>query len=214
MEGDGDAGGAGEEPWRLFVAVELSEEVRGALAEAQAVYRRRSDPPVRWVDPRGAHLTLKFLGDVAAERVQALADALAAVAAVHAPFQLSTGPAGVFPSPRRPRVLWLGVDGPVEYLEDLQQDVEFALQGLGFPLEGRPYRPHLTLGRVRDGVTGDLPGLAGALEELRRATPAPLPVEELRLMRSELGRGDRGGPRYTALAVAPLGARTLLQNAE
>ena len=210
----GSEGGAGGEHWRLFVAVDLSEEARGALGEAQAVCRRRCDPPVRWVDPRGAHLTLKFLGDVAAERVPALADALAAVAAGHAPFQLSTGPAGVFPSPRRPRVLWLGIAGAVEYLEDLQQDVEFALQGLGFPLEGRPYRPHLTLGRVRDGVTGDLPGLAGALEELRRATPAPLPVEDLRLMRSELGRGDRGGPRYTALAVAPLGARTLSRTAE
>ncbi len=205
MEYDRGAGGAGDERWRLFVAIDLSEEVRGALAEAQAVCRRRSDPPVRWVDPRGAHLTLKFLGDVAAERVQALADALVAVAAAHAPFHLATGPAGVFPSPRRPRVLWLGVDGPVESLEDLQQDVEFGLHGLGFPLDGRPFRPHLTLGRVRDGVTGDLPGLAGALEELRRATPAPLPVEELRLMRSELGRGDRGGPRYTTLAVAPLG---------
>ena len=204
MEGDGDAGGTGGERWRLFVAVELSEEARGALAEAQAVCRRRCDPPVRWVDPRGAHLTLKFLGDVAPERVQPLSDALAGIAAARAPFQLSTGPAGVFPSPRRPRVLWLGVDGPVESLEDLQQDVEFGLHGLGFPLDGRPYRPHLTLGRVRDGVTGHLPGLAGALEELRSATPAPLPVEELLLIRSELGRGDRGGPRYTTLAVAPL----------
>jgi 2'-5' RNA ligase len=207
-------GGAGGERWRLFVAVELSEEARGALAEAQAVCRRRCDPPVRWVDPRGAHLTLKFLGDVAAERVQPLAEALTAVAAAHVPFHLSTGPAGVFPSPRRPRVLWLGVAGPVECLEDLQQDVEFALHSLGFTLDGRPYRPHLTLGRVRDGVTGELPGLAGALEELRRATPAPLPVEELRLMRSELGRGDRGGPRYTALTVAPLGARTLSRTGE
>lgn len=190
-----------QEPWRLFVAIDLSEEARGALAEAQSACRR-CDLPVRWVDPQGAHLTVKFLGAVEPERVEALAGSLATIAAAHRPFLLWTGPAGVFPSPRRPRVLWLGVNGPTDCLDDLQQDVEFALHGLGFPLEGRPFRPHLTLGRVRDGAAPDAAGLARALEETRHLAPAPLPVRDLLLMRSELGRG---GPRYTTLAVARLG---------
>ncbi|HEX5505276.1 MAG TPA: RNA 2',3'-cyclic phosphodiesterase [Thermomicrobiales bacterium] len=198
MEEQGGAG-AGE-PWRLFVAVELSEEARGALAEAQAACRRCA-LPVRWVDPQGAHLTVKFLGAVEPERVAALTDALATIVTGHRPFLLWTGPTGAFPSPRRPRVLWLGVTGPTDCLDDLQQDVEFALHGLGFPLEGRPFRPHLTLGRVRDGAAPDAAGLTRALEEARHLAPAPLPVRDLRLMRSELGRG---GPRYTTLAVAHL----------
>src|SRR5437763_1350429 len=77
------------ERWRLFIAVALSEEARGALAEAQVVCRR-CRLPLRWIEPRGAHLTVKFLGDVARERVPALAEALAGVAGLHEPFQLWT----------------------------------------------------------------------------------------------------------------------------
>jgi len=189
------------ERWRLFIAIALSEEARGALAEAQVVCRR-CRLPLRWIEPRGAHLTVKFLGDVARERVPALADALAGLAGLHEPFQLWTGPAGAFPNARRPRVLWLGIAGATECLDDLQQDLETALEGLGFPPDGRPFRPHLTLGRVRDGAPPELPGLGEVLAELQRATPAPLPVEELLLMRSDL---SGGGPRYTTLAVARLG---------
>jgi RNA 2',3'-cyclic 3'-phosphodiesterase len=196
MEGDGTP-----ERWRLFIAVDLSEEARGALAEAQVVCRR-CRLPLRWIEPRGAHLTVKFLGDIARERVPALAGALAGVAGLHEPFQLWTGAAGAFPNARRPRVLWLGITGATECLDDLQQDLESALEGLGFPPDGRPFRPHLTLGRVRDGAPPGLPGLGEALAEMQRATPAPLPVEALLLMRSDL---SGGGPRYTTLAVARLG---------
>lgn len=196
MAGDGRS----EERWRLFVAIDLTEEARGALAEAQALCRR-CRLPVRWVEPHSAHLTLKFLGEVPVTHTTALEAALAATSARHAPFLLWTGSPGAFPSLRHPRVLWLGVTGATDCLDDLQQDVEFALHDLGFALTDHAYHPHLTLGRVRDGASLDGAGLAGVLAELQGAIPAPLPVQELRLMRSESGAG---GPRYTTLAVAPL----------
>lgn len=189
------------ERWRLFVAVDLSEEARGIVAEAQTICRRQR-LPLRWVVPEHAHLTVRFLGDVERERVDELGTALTQAAARHQPFLLHTDAAGVFPNARRPRVLWLGVAGPTECLDDLQQDVEMALHGLGFPLETHVFHPHLTLGRVRDGVVGELPGLADALADIKMLSTAAVPVQEVRLMRSELGPD---GSRYSTLTVAPLG---------
>ena len=195
------SGGAGE-PWRLFVAVDLGAEARAALQRAQAALRRQPFP-VRWVDPAGAHLTVKFLGAADPALVPALAAALAGAARAHDPFTLHTADPGAFPNPRRPRVLWLGLRGPLDRLAALHAATEAALAPLGFPPEGRAFRPHLTLGRARDAATlRDWLGLEAAFAALPPAD-APLPVAALYLMRSELGRE---GARYTALARAPLGA--------
>lgn len=196
------------ERWRLFVAIDLGAEARDALAAAQRVCRRRGPGlPVRWVDPQGAHLTVKFLGEVARVRAATLEGALRRVASAHQPFLLRTGPPGAFPHQRRPRVLWLGLAGPLDRLRGLRDGVESALHDLGFPREDRPFHPHLTLGRVREAVEGrpGAPaGLDAAFAELHGGASAPFPVDALRLMRSELGPG---GARYTTLAVAQLGAR-------
>ena len=198
---------AATERWRLFVAIDLSDEARDALATAQRVCRRHGPGlPVRWVDPQGAHLTVKFLGEVARERVAAIEGALRRIASMHQPFHLRTGPPGAFPNERRPRVLWLGLTGPLDRLGGLRDGVELALHELGFPREDRPFHPHLTLGRVREAVearSGRPAGLAAAFAELHGGASAPFPVDALRLMRSELGPGR---PRYTTLAVARLGA--------
>lgn len=199
--GRGEGGAA--EHWRLFVAIDLGAEARAALANAQSALRRQR-LPVRWVEPGGAHLTIKFLGGVERGRVAALIGALHGGAGAGRPFVLRTGPPGAFPNARRPRVLWLGLAGPLDRLAALHRATEEALAPLGFPPEDRPFRPHLTLGRARlDAAAEDWAGLAAAFAALRDATPAPLPVEALRLMRSELGRE---GARYTTLATAPLGA--------
>ena len=206
--GDGSAvaRSADAEPWRLFVAVDLGAEARGVLARAQEVChpRGRGSPlPVRWVAPAGAHLTIKFLGAVGRGRVEALEGALRSVAGAHQPFLLRTGPPGAFPNPRRPHVIWLGLTGPLDRLAALHGDVERALGDLGFPPEDRPFRPHLTLGRVREGARpDDFSGLDAAFEEIRRQASAPVPVDALHLMRSHLGSG---GARYTTLVTAPLG---------
>lgn len=188
--------------WRLFVAVDLGAAARATLARAQDALRRRPFP-VRWVEPAGAHLTVRFLGGVDAALAPALAVALRAAAGDHAPFALRTGGPGAFPNARNPRVLWLGLAGPLDRLAALHAATEAALAPLGFPPEGRAFRPHLTLGRARQGAAPrDWDGLAAAFAALHDLPGAPLPVAALQLMRSELGPA---GARYTTLATVPLG---------
>jgi 2'-5' RNA ligase len=193
------------ETWRLFIAIDLGLAAREALRAAQDECRRL-DLPVRWVEPAGAHLTLKFLGDTDRALVAPLGEALRAVAADHRPFALRTAAPGVFPTLRRPRVLWLGLDGDRDRLDRLHRALDAALVPLGFAPETRPFSPHLTLGRVRDDRAREMaaaaPRLDAAFARLAARPGAPLPVEAIHLIRSEL---RPGGARYTTLVSAPLG---------
>jgi RNA 2',3'-cyclic 3'-phosphodiesterase len=201
-------------PWRLFLAVPLPGDVRHLIG--QEIDRlKREGWPVRWVQPETAHLTLHFLGETAPERAELMRIALPGVAAAHAPFALRTAGFGVFPGFRRPRVLWLGLHGPVHRLETLQQDIGRKLRDLGFAAPEEPYHPHITLGRVReaDGERVRLRSLPDAVKAafVDRDTGAaisppatPVPVREIVLMRSHLGKD---GPRYEEVASFPLGKR-------
>jgi len=185
---------------RLFVAVNLPDEVRHALWEAAAP-ARRPDPPVRWVRPDGMHLTLKFLGEVEPTRESEIGDAIELAAAGARPFTLRIEGFGVFPNASRPRVIWAGCE-PVPQLEVLQHRVEQEMERLGFPLEGRPFRPHLTLGRARDGAPpARLAAVAEALEELTYS--ADVVVRSVDLMESQL---SAAGARHTRRQAATLGA--------
>ncbi len=147
---------------RCFVAVDLSAEVRAAVAAMQA--RVRAAAPgadVRWLDPHAFHLTLKFLGAVPDERVAAVSAALEEVVSA-APLALEARGLGAFPTPRRPRVLWAGITAGAVHLVALAEAVERALGPLGFPPEARPFRAHLTIGRVRS--LRDAGALAKAIE--------------------------------------------------
>jgi RNA 2',3'-cyclic 3'-phosphodiesterase len=134
---------------RLFVAINLPDEVRQQLYDAAAPLRA-SAPHVSWVPASKLHLTVKFLGDQPAQMVDATESALRAIAARHRPFDLELGGVGAFPNLKTPNVVWAGVS-PEPRLELLHHDVELAFQQLGCGLEGRPFRPHITLGRVRYG---------------------------------------------------------------
>jgi 2'-5' RNA ligase len=145
------------------------------------------------------HLTVKFIGERPPDAVDALAAAAARVASRHEPLLLEVGRFGAFPSQRRPRVLWLGVR-PDPRLELLHHDVELACAELGLPVEGRPFRPHLTLGRVRAaGPPVDPRVLALAARGVHFRVEVT--VDSLDLMLSEPAHG---GTRYTPLARAPL----------
>ena len=200
-----------EARWRLFLAVPLSTEVKALVADQIAALAAEGWP-VRWVQPEGAHLTIHFLGDTEQEQAALLRLALPAVVTGHTPFDLRTAALGVFPNFRHPRVLWLGLHGPVHRLEGLAADVSRTVRELGFPAADDPYHPHITLGRVRnsDGEQVRLRDLPDAVK--RRfvdaatgaavAPPAlPVPVREVVLMRSHLGKG---GARYEPIAVFPL----------
>jgi len=122
--------------------------------------------PVKWVRPEGIHMTVKFLGEVEPEREPELRAALTRAAAGGRPLPLAVRGFGVFPDATRPRVIWAGLDADPT-LELLQHRVEQEFSPLGFPPEGRPFRPHLTLGRAaREARPRDFAGLAGALDGL------------------------------------------------
>lgn len=188
---------------RLFIALNFPDETRRALHDASAALRDAVPRGVSWVRPDGLHLTLKFLGEVEEARVAEVAAALGRVAAAHAPVRLVVAGVGAFPSLARPRVVWAGVD-PTPRLELLQHDVEAACAELGFEVEGRAFRPHVTLGRVRPGTRASdarvesLRALAAAASQ---ATPsADVLVPTLDLMGSVL---MPGGARHEAVARLP-----------
>jgi 2'-5' RNA ligase len=183
---------------RLFVAVNLPADLRQALWDAAGPLRQR-DYPVRWVAASAMHLTLKFLGEVDEGRAGELARSVSAVAGGARRFTLPLGGFGAFPVAEHPKVVWAGCDA-VPPLELLQHDVERAMHDLGFPLEGRPFRPHLTLGRVKDGAKRrDFAGFAATLNTLRFAGEAM--VTSVDLMQSTL---SPKGATYTARHLAPL----------
>ena len=134
---------------RLFVAVPLPPP---ALETAAGLLRavRPLEWPVRWVRDDGLHLTLKFFGEVTSDRVEAIEEMVQFATAGMAPMELSLSGAGAFPSARRPRVLRLEISAGPD-LELLQDRLERGGEQIGFAPEGRPFRPHITLGRVKEG---------------------------------------------------------------
>ena len=194
-----------ERPLRLFVAIELPGEVQAVLDRLVGRLRTAALGPVRWLPARNVHLTLKFLGNVPARRVDRLAEALRQGAQALRPFELELSTLGVFPDRRSPRVVWLGLGGDVEALRGVRQVVERRMEELGFPAEARPFSPHLTLARVK-GRPGpqELARLHQALDEgggVERAAfrPAGIAVMESRLTPS--------GAVYRRLREIPFGER-------
>jgi 2'-5' RNA ligase len=182
---------------RCFVAIDLPAETRDAIGAAQARLRATSPrAEIGWIDPAKMHLTLEFLGEVDEAQHDAIDAALAAVAGRHAPFALTAGGAGTFPGPARPRVLWTGLTQGLREIGLLAADVERACASLGFPPEARPFRGHVTLGRVRSprGVGRVVRGMAA----LDGATFGTWTVREIVFYRSHLGGSH--GSRYEALA--------------
>lgn len=180
------------------MAVLLAPAIRARLA-AEVERLRPLAGEVAWVAPDNFHLTLKFLGDVEAARLDAVAAALAAATGAAAPFDLVVRGLGAFPSPRRPRVLWAGIDEGAGPTAVLARRVDDALAPLGFAREDRGFSAHVTLGRIRTPRAS--PGLPDALGG--GATFGRQPVERVALMRSRL---SPRGARYTELVAVPLAA--------
>lgn len=187
---------------RLFIAVPTPPSVRTAAEGVIARLRGAGD--VRWVTGDRLHLTLKFLGETPSEKVPAIVEAAGKKSNKFSPFVVELGGVGAFPNIRKPQTLWLGIGGQVEPLVRLAAEVEQALAEIGFPPEGKPFRPHLTLGRVKS--PRGLRELARKLEHLAGSQEASAatewPVEEIHLVRSVL---RPAGPEYTPLHRFHLG---------
>ena len=183
---------------RAFVAIDLPAEVRAELTHVQEQLMSQIDDGVRWVDPSGVHLTLKFLGEVAPGRVKPIVQALTDVSNSAGSFEVIVQHLGAFPSAIRPRVLWVGIGGDLSELAKLHSRVDDALAPLGFPPEGRGYSPHLTLGRVRDGVVRGLQERIGRAVEAVAVVPLVMRVHGMSLMESQL---TPRGAVYSKVAI-------------
>jgi 2'-5' RNA ligase len=187
---------------RCFVAIELPDEVKAGLKDIQAKLKSGSQAPVKWVDPYGVHLTLKFLGGVDAAKIPSISAAIAEAARGVSPFSLKVEGLGAFPNLRRVQVVWVGVSGEVDRLADLQQRIEKNLADLGFAPEKRRFTPHLTLARVRDQASlAEREGLGQLIAGAGFEAAPGFPVAEVSLMKSQL---TREGAIYSRLSTAAL----------
>jgi RNA 2',3'-cyclic 3'-phosphodiesterase len=182
---------------RSFIAIDLSDPARRQI-EAFIQEVRKSDAQVGWVRVEGIHLTLKFLGNVAPELIEEIKPVLARIAAQTAPIRIEPAGCGAFPTIKSPRVIWVGLRGQSGRLAELARRVETAMVPLGFAPEGRPFRPHLTVGRVKGRLR--LQALQQILLAHLDFTAEPFDAAEVVLYKSEL-RPD--GARYTPLFKAP-----------
>ena len=185
---------------RLFVGIKLPKKERTRIHRAARALRDEN-LPVRWVDPDNFHVTLKFLGEVRKEHMQAIEDAMTKVAAATKSFATDLSGFGAFPTIRRPGLIWLGVGANAE-LRCLKQDLEWALGDVGFEAETRAFHPHVTLGRA------DVAGGAGAFRGLDTLMAnidfvGDVKVRSIDLMRSQI---SKEGPRYSVVSSVRLAA--------
>jgi 2'-5' RNA ligase len=177
---------------RCFIVIGLPQATIDTLEAVSCELSSRVEG-VRWVKPQNIHLTLRFLGDVEENRLNAIRGVIDNVSSEHGTLHFDLDEIGAFPNSGKARVIWVGLSGDLLGLNALQRDISDAMETCGFEPEPRPFRPHLTLGRARDPIV--LP----AIDEM--VSSAPFEGTRLRLIRSELGQG---GARYTDLHAVSL----------
>lgn len=192
---------------RTFIAVELDPALTRAIAAVQDTLKRELHhltPGVRvqWTRPESIHLTLKFLGDIDESQVGGILRALGNAGRDQAPFSVDVKGFGVFPDLRGPRVLWIALSGHTDRLVRLAAAIDAALIPLGFPVEQKPYTPHLTLARVKE--QSHTIGKALVDSGVMRDSSAfgTLSVQAVTLMKSE---PTPSGSIYSRLGLVPLG---------
>ncbi len=192
---------------RLFIAVDISEHARH-LAATLIENLRAQFPNVKvgWERPEKLHLTIKFLGATSDELAAKVSNALRAIAQRSQPFELIISGKGVFPSPRNPRVLWLGTEDPTGDLAILASEVIDAMAEIGFEPEKRSFKAHVTIARLKE------PGSARALVNKHleiQYSPVDFAVNQIVLYESQL---RPTASVYSKLAIFPLSASRSIQS--
>jgi RNA 2',3'-cyclic 3'-phosphodiesterase len=188
---------------RAFVSVTLPELLTGLVSEVQQKLKAQG-LRIAWVAPGNVHLTLKFLGDIESSDIDPIAAVMTACAQRIAPLTVTARGLGVFPDLRRPRVVWLGITGDMPQLFIFQQDLDAGLTALGkgrFKPEDRPFKGHLTLGRIKARLDSGI--LAKALRETSRVESSAFTVNAIHLIQSRL---TSSGSIYTPLRSVVLGS--------
>ena len=172
---------------RSFIAIELPDELKAGLTRLQAQLKSGAQSGVKWVDPYSIHLTLKFLGSIAVDRIGEITGAIEVAARGMSPFRLEVKELGAFPNLRRVRVVWVGISGEVDKLGQLQQRLESNLARLDFAPESRPFTPHLTLARFRERVPLDeRQSLGQFIARTSFESAGAIEVNAINLMKSQL----------------------------
>ena len=183
---------------RTFICIEIPEAVKGRIADLQGELKKL-DAQVSWVKPSNIHLTVKFLGPVDPSRIVTVRQVVERVASSCNPFEVEVARTGCFPSPRNPKVLWVGLSQIPNQLQQLQETIEEQLAAVGFPREQKRFSPHLTIGRVRSP--------RGASEVAEKLIASAFDTQtfsatEVIVMRSDL---NPAGSVYTPQARIQLG---------
>lgn len=186
---------------RLFVACEVPEDVKEAIGTVIEELRQKSGNDVRWIRPDGVHVTLKFLGEVPVKKLPAIKLAIQEAVVGHQPFELEFSTIGTFGGREGLRIMWAGIAGDVLRLEALVRAVNAALKVVGFEPERRPFRPHLTLGRVRDEIGTRRRAQIEVEVGKTDVPPTTWRTAHVSLMRSRL---TSQGAVYDVLATFPL----------
>ena len=171
------------ETFRAFIAIDLPEGVKSFLSEAQQALKLHRFR-VKWVRPQNIHLTLKFLGNTATADTDKILAAMTQAAKDCPVVSLAAKGIGVFPNANRPRVIWAGLKGQVEILANLQQTLDAHLADAGFPAETRPFKSHLTLGRVKGNIAPAR--MKAAIDELEKFESEPFEINQVVLFKSDL----------------------------
>ena len=186
---------------RAFLAIDPPEDILQAMSRLQEKLKREISGRISWTKPQGQHLTLKFFGDISTEDVKNICSAVQNRVTSEPSLSLKIEKLGVFPGARRPLVVWCGVTGDVEKLSVLQKQLDSDFAGIGFPRENRPFRAHLTIGRIKD--PSGLTGISEALTKYNAFAAGEFVCKKLILFQSRL---TPQGAIYTKLAEFALGA--------
>ena len=186
------------ETFRAFIAIDLPENVRSSLGEAQAALRSGGFR-IKWVQPQNIHLTLKFLGNTDTADIDKIVAAMTLAAEDFAALPLAAKGIGVFPNMRRPRVIWAGLNGQIDILKALQQTLDGHLAERGFPKETRGFKAHLTLGRFKGKVAPAR--LQQVIDQLKGFESESFEVRQIILYKSELRPGGAVYTRVKGVAL-------------
>ena len=187
---------------RSFIAIELPNELKVGLSQLEAQLKSGKQSGVKWVNPYSIHLTLKFLGSIAVDKISQITKSMNEAVQGISPFHLEVKELGAFPNLRRVQVVWVGISGEVDKLAQLQQRIESNLARLGFAPESRPFTPHLTLARLRNQASLDERQRLGELiADTRFEVAYTIKVDTINLMRSQL---TREGAVYSRISTVGL----------